>query len=236
MEVRIEWKPARATGAREAETRWSLVLAAAGPRAGSALAELSARYWGAAYAYIRRCGPPPALAHELTAAFFALLAEEALRGMRGLRAQRFRDVLLSRLAQAHADRWRELRRTPAPRELRPPWPPEACEDRYLAEVGDHDPPEQAFARGWSHALVTRCFERMRADAEARGRLDTYERLLPFLRGEPHADEVQRAALATGLTPAGVAFTLANLRRRLRAILAEEAADTMTDGAAEGGPV
>lgn len=232
MDIRIEWRadppkpkadPVPARG--DADTRWSLVLAAGGRRAGEALQELCRRYWGAPYAYIRRAGLPPAMAHDLTATFFAHLAADVLRGLRPGAGVRFRDVLLARLAEAHADRWREVRRTRPDPALAPPWPAALVEDRYLAEVGDLDPPERAFERGWSQALVARCFERLREEAIARDRLAMYERLLPFLHGEPSADDA-RAAAASGLTPAAASFALRSLRIRLREILAEETADTV----------
>jgi hypothetical protein len=236
MDIRIEWRPdlpkpnPEPQPARgDADTRWSLVLAAGSRRAGPALRELCMRYWGAAYAYIRRAGLPPAMAHDLSAAFFAHLAADALRGLRPCAGVRFRDVLLARLAEAHADRWRELRRVRPDPALAPPWPAEMVEDRYLAEVGDHDPPETAFERGWSQALVARCFERLREEAIARDRLPMYERLLPFLRGEPSVDDA-RAAAASGLTPAAASFALRSLRQRLREILAEETADTVAPSA------
>lgn len=227
MDIRIEWRPEPPKPRAEGDTRWSLVLAAGGRRAGSALAELGMRYWGAAYAYIRRCGAPPAMAHDLTAAFFAHFAADALRGLRPRAGVRFRDVLLARLSEAHADRWREVRCVRPDPALSPPWPAEMVEDRYLAEVGDHDPPETAFERGWSQALVARCFERLRAEADACGRLAMYERLLPYLGGDPCADDA-RAALASGLTPAAAAFALRSLRTRLREILAEETAEPLPE--------
>lgn len=231
MDIRIEWrpdppkpKPDPAPARANTDTRWSLVLAARSSHA-AALSELCRCYWGAAYAYIRRAGQPPALAHDLTAAFFAHLSADALRGLRPGAGVRFRDVLLARLAEAHADRWRALRQMRPDPALAPPWPAEMVEDRYLAEVGDHDSPETAFERGWSQALVARCFERLREEAIARDRLAMYERLLPFLRGEPCTDDA-RAAAASGLTPAATAFALRSLRLRLREILAEETADTI----------
>jgi hypothetical protein len=232
MDIRIEWRPDPAspasdrTRAREGtDTRWSLVLAAGTRDGGAAPQALCRCYWGAAYAYIRRCGLPPAVAHDVSAAFFAHFAGEGLRGLRPRAGVRFRDVLLARLSEAHADRWREVRRTRVDGSLAPPWPAEMAEDRYLAEVGDHDPPETAFERGWSQALVTRCFARLRAEADACGRLAMYERLLPYLGGDPCADDA-RAAVASGLTPAAAAFALRSLRTRLREILAEETAEPL----------
>ena len=60
-----------------AETRWSVVVAAADSAKGSqhqrALAQLCQTYWFPIYAYLRRQGHQKAAAEDLTQAFFAQL-------------------------------------------------------------------------------------------------------------------------------------------------------------------
>jgi hypothetical protein len=232
MDVRIEWRPdppkPPAPGA--GDTRWSLVLAAGERRAGAALEELCARYWCAAYAYVRRVGSPPAVAQSTTAAFFNWLVRAELRDARPGEGRRFRDFLLARLHAAHADGWREVHGAGAAT-IQPPLPVEILEDRYLAEVHDSDPPAQAFTRSFSNVVVMRSFERLRAEAQARDRLAIHDGLAPFLRNEAGPEEIARAAAATGLTQAGAMFALRGLRQRLREIVAEEVADTLADPAA-----
>lgn len=233
MDIRIEWRPeARpAPPPRGAgDTRWSLVLAAGERRAGAALEELCARYWCAAYAYVRRVGSPPAVAQATTAAFFHWLVGAELRAARPGEGRRFRDFLLARLHAAHADAWRDVHGAGAAT-IQPPLPLEILEDRYLAEVHDSDTPALAYTRSFSHAVVTRSFERLRAEALSRGRLAIFEGLAPFLRTQARSDEIARAAAATGLTHAGATFALRGLRQRLREIVAEEVADTLADPAA-----
>ncbi len=231
MDIRIEWRPEarpapppRAAG----DTRWSLVLAAGQRSAPAALNELCERYWCAAYAYIRRAGSPPAVAQGITAAFFGWLVRDELRAARPGEGRRFRDFLLARLHAAHHDGWREVHAAANAAAIQPPLPVEILEDRYLAEVHDSDTPAQACLRSFSHALVVRSFERLRAEAQARDRLAIYEGLAPFLRTQARADEVAQAAVATGLTQAGAMFALRGLRQRLREIVAEEVADTLAD--------
>lgn len=233
MDVRIEWRPdppsppPRGAG----DTRWSLVLAAGERRAGAALEELCARYWCAAYAYVRRVGSPPAVAQSTAAAFFHWLVRDGLRAARPGEGRRFRDFLLACLHAAHADGWRAVHGAGVAAAIQPPLPAEILEDRYLAEVHDSDTPAQAFTRSFSNAVVMRSFERLRAEAQARDRLAIHDGLAPFLRTEAGPEEIARAAVATGLTPAGAMFALRGLRQRLREIVAEEVADTLADPAA-----
>lgn len=228
MDIRIEWRPGPKPAQTVNDTRWSLVRAASGQPAGVALGELCARYWCAAYAYVRRCGHPPAVSQSVTAAFFAQLAgaplNSALRGV----GQRFREFLLAQLREAHAREWCDLRGASIPAVVQAPLPAEVLEDRYLGEVADSDTPEQAFARGFSHALVAHSFARLRAEALARGRAAMFEQLLDQLRCDPHPADAARAAAATGLTSAAAGFALRSLRQRLREIVNEEISDTLGD--------
>jgi RNA polymerase sigma-70 factor (ECF subfamily) len=229
MDIRIEWRPSPKPAPTDADTRWSLV-AAAGRGAGVALGELCARYWCAAYAFVRRCGFPPAVAQQTTAGFFAWLAREELRTVRAGNGQRFRGFLLDRLCAARDDAWRDARAMPASTATQGPLPAEILEDRFLAEVGDGDSAEHAYAKSFSHALVARSFERLRIEAQARERLAIYEQLEPFLRAEPDPAEAGKAAKATGLTPAAAGFALRSLRQRLREIVNQEVCDTLADPA------
>ena len=229
MDVRIEWRSgARPPPRTSSDTRWSMALAAGGRVARTALEELCERYWCAAYAYVRRSGSPPAVAQATTAAFFGWLVRADLQAARPDEGRRFRDFLLARLDAAHADGWREVHATGVPTAIQPPLPVELLEDRYLAELHDRDTPALACLRSFSHALVMRSFARLHAEAQARGRLAIYQGLAPFLRTQARADEVARAATATGLTHAGATFALRSLRQRLREIVAEEVADTLAD--------
>jgi RNA polymerase sigma-70 factor (ECF subfamily) len=208
-------------------TRWSLV-AAAGREAGPALTELCARYWCAAYAFIRRHGHPPHVAQELTTGFFRRLLHEHLQRIDARSCDRFRDYLLAALRRSMEDAWRSLRHDPAAEGVRPPLPVEILEDRFLAECGEHATPEQAFERSFAHAVVARSFSRLRAEAEQAKRLELYAQVEPFLHAEPAESDASDVAAATGLGALAALLTLRSLRQRLRELVNDEIAQAVGD--------
>ena len=214
-------------GADHDRTRWSLV-AAAGRDAGPALTELCARYWCAAYAFIRRNGHPPRVAQELTSGFFRRLLHEHLLRIDARSCDRFRDYLLAALRRAMEDAWRSLRYDPEAEGVRSPLPVEILEDRFLAECGDHATPEQAFERSFAHAVVARSFERLRAEAVHANRLELYTEVEPFLHAEPRESDAAEVAAATGLGLLAATLTLRSLRQRLRELVNDEIAQAVGD--------
>lgn len=213
-------------------TRWSLVAAARGPAAKVALAELCARYWCAAYAFMRRHGHPPHGAQELTTGFFRRLVHEHLDTLDPQRCGRFREFLLQALQRAMADAWRSLRSDPEADGVRPPLPVEVLEDRYLAECADHETPEQAFEHSFAQTVVLRAFARLRDEAGHAGRAALYEKVEPFLHDEPRDSDATLVASATGLGPFAATLTLRSLRQRLRELVNAEIVQVVGDDQAD----
>lgn len=213
-------------------TRWSLVAAAKGPAAAVALTELCARYWCAAYAFMRRNGHPPHVAQELTTGFFRRLVHEHLDKLDPQRCGRFREYLLQALNRAMADAWRSLRFDPEAQGIRPPLPVEILEDRFLAECGDHDTPEQAFENSFAQTVVLRAFARLREETGNAGRTALYERVEPFLHDEPRESDAALVAAATGLGAFAAMLTLRSLRQRLRELVNAEIVQVVGDNQAD----
>jgi RNA polymerase sigma-70 factor (ECF subfamily) len=209
-------------------TRWSLVAAARGPAATIALTELCARYWSAAYAFMRRHGHPPHVAQELTSGFFRRLVHEHLDKLDPQHCGRFREYLLKALQRAIVDAWRSLRHDPEAEGIRSPLPVEVLEDRFLAECADHETPEQAYEHSFAQTLVLRAFARLRDEAARAGRGALYAQVEPFLHREPAESDGSVLAAATGLGPFAAMLTLRSLRQRLRELVNAEIVQVVGD--------
>jgi hypothetical protein len=212
----------------DTNTRWSLVAAAKGRDAGVALAELCSRYWCAVYAFLRRCDHPPHIAQELATGFFRRLVRERLQQASPETCGRFREFVLAQLKRDLDEAWRSLRYDPDVDGVRSPLPVEILEDRFLADCNDRDTPEQAYEKSFSHAVIARSFERLRAEAERNGRLPIYRKIEPFLRLEPSEGEAEKVSVASGLRPLAALLALRSLRQRLREVVNEEIGDTVAD--------
>jgi DNA-directed RNA polymerase specialized sigma24 family protein len=99
----------RPQGTQFTTTHWSVVLQAGdggSPAASAALEELCRTYWYPVYAYVRRQGPSPEDAQDLSQEFFAgLLAKGFPRGVLPERG-RFRSFLLTSLRHFLVDQHR----------------------------------------------------------------------------------------------------------------------------------
>src|SRR6476660_6040362 len=133
-----------------ATTHWSLVIAAAGnssPQARTALQELCGSYWYPVYAFVRRRGPQPEDARDLTQEFFTRLLEKDYLEAADRERGRFRTFLLTAvshfLANEH-ERACAQKRGGGQAVLSLDF--ERGEERYQLEPADHWTAEKVFDR------------------------------------------------------------------------------------------
>jgi RNA polymerase sigma-70 factor (ECF subfamily) len=222
--------PAPADACGFAPTRWSLIAAARdgdSPDARQALSQLCEAYWYPLYAYIRRRGHAADQAQDLTQEFFArLLARDFLDAADPAKG-RFRAFLLACcknfLANEH-DRSSAVKRGGgcAPLSLTD------AEGRYRGEPSHDATPEKLFERRWALTLLDRVLARLRAEFEARGKMEQFCRLAPYLVGDRSAPQ-EKAALELGLSIGALKVAVHRLRQRYRELLRDEIAQTV------GGP-
>jgi len=212
---------------RFATTRWSVIMrtaASASPDASTALTELVQRYWYPVYAYTRCCGHPPSIAQEVARSFLAILMLDFRSGT-GLHANgQFRRFLLERLNEFLADDWREAVEAENEIELLAPADLEA---RYQCDHVDTHSPEQAYQRSFALELLRRALKRLRSEATRSGHLQMYTALEPCLAREPTREEYEATAAQLGTRPLALIVALKRLRQRLRELVGEELADTVT---------
>lgn len=213
-----------------ADTRWSLV-AALGAGAGTAarsLAELCRSYWYPVYAYVRRCGHPPELAYDLAQAFFGHLLAE-LKSTNPQQYGQFRRFLLARLNRFLAEDWRNERLATPTEEIASPLPLAELELRQRREHAPEATPERAFHRSFALEVLARSLQRLRLEAQQGGRLEMFERLEPFLTGEPGPGQYEVLAEALNTRALAVVVAIKRLRQRFRELVDEELAETVASG-------
>lgn len=204
-------------------TRLSLVDAAAGPHnseSRQALAELCRIYWKPLYTFVRRHGHSAEDAQDLTQSFIARLIEkDTLRAFRSERG-RFRTFLLASLKHFllnEQDAARALKRGGGAAQVPISDAPEPHNDLT---------PELQFERQWALGLLARVTGRLRAEAEAAGRLEQFQRFKDCLTG----DSAPYAALGVelGMSEGAVKTAVHRLRVRYHDVLREEIAMTVGD--------
>ena len=212
---------------RFATTRWSVVMQSASTEsadASHALTELAQRYWYPVYAYVRRCGHAPAIAQDITRCFLGGLMrqfrDDATRHPQG----HFRRYLLDRLNAFLGGDWREIVDNDGAPELAPPDDLEARNEHDNAGAAS---PEQAYERSFALEVIARALRRLRSEAEQTGHLAMYQALEPHLANDPAAGEYEAIAARLQTRALALIVALKRLRQRLRELVGQELADTVT---------
>lgn len=215
-------------------TRWTMVLSAgrkSSPQAGRALEELCQIYWYPLYAYVRRQGRSKEDAEDLVQGFFErFLQKNSLEGLDAGQGK-FRAFLLASLKHFLANEWDKAgrqKRGGGIQHLSLDW--QDADERFHLEPSDHLTPDLAFDREWALALLERVIIRLRDECAADGKKQLFEQSRGYLMvGEPAIPYAQ-AARALGVDEGAVRVAVHRLRKRYRALLRDEIAQTLADPA------
>jgi RNA polymerase sigma-70 factor (ECF subfamily) len=223
--------PSRTSGARFAATRWSVVLAAADHRAGTAsrraLGELIQVYWFPLYAFIRRQGNSPPQAEDLTQGFFAHLVEKAGLGSVDRAKGKFRSFLLAALKNFMADerdKARAVKRGGNRRLVSLDTP--GAEALYAKELADTMTPERLFERSWAIAVLDQVLLRLEQEYAERGKAATFQALRHWLDGRADDKPYSEHAGQLGMSEGAVRVAVHRMRRRYRELLRDEIMQTV----------
>jgi RNA polymerase sigma-70 factor (ECF subfamily) len=197
------------------------------PDSRRALATLCETYWYPLYAYARRRGHRAEDAEDLIQAFFTeLLQKDALQVVDRGRG-RFRSFLLAAFNHFAANERRRAGaakrgggKSPIPLDV------QAGEARYRREPWHDVTPETVYERRWALTLLEGAVAKLRGELGAAGKLDLYEHLKAYLGGDRDAVPYREVAARLGLTEGAVKVAVHRLRRRCRAILRAEIAQTV----------
>jgi DNA-directed RNA polymerase specialized sigma24 family protein len=228
---RTEEEPAARSAADFATTHWSVVLAAgdsASPDSNEALEKLCQTYWYPLYAFVRRDGHAPEDAKDLTQAFFERFLEKhyvkAVLQERG----RFRTFLLTVLRRFLCDQFdcaTALKR--GGRMYRVPMDGLDAEARYNQAKAVCEGSEEMFDRAWAETVVQSSLERLRADYAAAGQGSAFDELKVYLSQPANRAAYAASGRRLGLSADAVAMAVMRMRRRYRAAVRAEVANTVS---------
>lgn len=208
-----------------ATTHWSVILD--GQRdpahARAALVEICRDYRLPVLSYLRTHGYRQADAEDLTQEFFARLVEQRWDGRADPSLGRFRAFLLTALRRFLSN---ELARDRAGR--RGGTLQRVALDEVELSTPHAQSPEQAFNHAWMMTVVEHAAQRLEHEACRVGRQALYRRLAEYLVEPPDPAEYRGVADELGLKPNTVAVHVHRLRRRLRELIREELAETVSD--------
>jgi len=213
-----------------ATTRWSVVLLAGRndtERARAALAKLCETYWYPLYVYVRRRGSSPVDAQDLTQGFFELLLERQMLAKANPARGRFRAFILTAIKNFVADEWGKTqtqRRGGNVLKISLDW--SAAEQRYHEEPADPDSPDKAFDRRWALALLESALLALEKEYQAEGAAELFAALRPTFIGERAAQPYAELAAQLGMSESAVRVAVHRLRKRYRALLRAEIAETV----------
>ena len=211
-------------------TRWTEVLQAAqssAPGGEAALENLGRKYWYPLYAYVRREGLSPHDAQDLTQAFFARFLEKNYLAQVDPARGKFRSFLLASLKHFLANEWdrrRAQKRGGGTQIIS--LDEQAAEARYLLEPRDETNAEKIFERRWALTVLEEVLSRLERECTDAGKADQFRALKDHMMGDPDAAPQAELGRRLNMTPAAVKVTIHRLRKRYRALLREEIAQTV----------
>ena len=217
-----------------ATTHWTVVLAAGQrhtPQADGALEELCRTYWFPLYAYVRRRGHAKADAEDLVQAFFARLLEKNYLANLDSEKGKFRAFLLAALKHFLANEWdkaRAQKRGGGAANLSLDW--QTADTKFQVAASAEPSPDKAFDREWALALLARVIERLQQECVAEGKGKLFEQLKTFLMAGGGESAQAAAAKSLDMEEGAVRVAIHRLRKRYRALLRDEIANTLSDAA------
>jgi RNA polymerase sigma-70 factor (ECF subfamily) len=218
--------------ARFPATRWSLVMDLRNgdaDTAGRALDTLCRLYWYPVYAFIRRTGPTPEEAEDLTQGFFArMLQREDLKSADRAKG-RLRSFLLAAVKNFTASDWE--RRSAAKRGggTQPvSIDAVAAEERYAMEPVNLESPDALFDRRWALDTLEAAFAKLESDQRTAGKGDLYAALQPLISSRPGPDTYEALGTQFHMSAGAVQVAVHRLRQRFRNALESVVAQTVAD--------
>lgn len=220
-----------ASGQGFESTHWTVILQAARAESADARAafgRIYQRYWHPVYIFVRRRGATPEVAEDRCQDFFIdLLRRDAFMNVRPEHG-RFRCFLLAALrnflANVH-DRDQARKRGGGSPHLS--LDADGAE-QVLARSQAHTDPDLMFDGDWARLMISRAFDRLKADYEQAGRGALFEAIGSFLWGGSNLALQAEIAARHRVTANAVSVAIHRLRRHYGEALREEIEATVQD--------
>lgn len=213
-------------------THWTRVVASRGnsPEARQALSDLCGAYYAPVVAFLRQSGSDEDAARDLAHEFFVNLLER--HGLDGADPERgrFRTYLLGAvkhfLAKHRAFASRQKRGGGA---VHQPIG-QGSDTSPGLEIPDRTvlPPDALFDREWALNVLRRALDQLARDSEENGTVCQFEALKPWLGGTRPDLSQEEAARQLDMSDGTVRVAIHRLRRRFRALVKAEIAETVAD--------
>lgn len=199
-------------------------------RAAVALTELCRTYWYPLYSFLRRRGHETHEAEDLTQAFFASLLARDFLAKIDQQKGKFRSFLLASLKHFLSDERDRVsaQKRGGGRKLISLDSLDA-EARYQLEPASDLSPERMYEKQWALSILERVLSRLHAEFATAGKVSLFGALQETLTDSQSVSYAQIAS-ELGMTEAAVKTAAHRLRRRYRALLIEEIAQTVADPA------
>jgi RNA polymerase sigma factor (sigma-70 family) len=212
-------------------TQWSLVLAAGesnSPESQEALDKLCRVYWFPLYAFLRRRGHASHDAQDLVQdCLLHLIERRAFRDVSPAKGK-FRSFLIACLNHRTSDgRDRAAAQKRGGSATLFALDAAQADQLYELETRKDLGPDQLFDRRWAMAVLEQALERLSTEQTAAGKAPMFALLRPFLTDTAAAGDYEPVAAQLGLSPNGVAATVARLRQRYRELVRLEVAATVS---------
>jgi RNA polymerase sigma-70 factor (ECF subfamily) len=201
------------------------------PKAAEALATLCGLYWFPLYAYVRRRGHSADDAQDVTQEFFVRLLDKQTFQIADPERGRFRSFLLASMKHFLANEWRrETAQKRGGEQSVISLDFDDGENRYRLEPAHDATPDKIFERQWALTLLEQTLTKLRAEFNAKGKVDLFDRLKICLGGKESAVSYRELGAKLKMSEGAVKVAIHRMRRRYRVLLREEIQQTI--GAAE----
>ena len=230
--MRMNSEPHSSEGPRAfPNTRWSLVLVARqeSPEAAVALEALCRAYWYPLYAYVRRCGPSPPDAQDLTQEFFCRLLEKRWLDSADRDKGKLRTFLMAAMRSFLSKEWRRGSAQRRGGGLAVVQMDTGFAESRLAADSHSLPPDALFDRQWALALLDLTVNRLRAEFVGAGKPDDFETQKSYLLADRGTIDYSAVAKQLGVNEGAARVAVHRLRKRFREIYREEISQTLADG-------
>ena len=197
-------------------------------RAQEALAKLCQTYWLPLYAYVRRQGYSKEDAEDLVQGFFVQFLERNYLGALSKERGRFRAFLLASLKHYTANEWNRAHRQKrggSVAHFSLDW--QDAEDRCRIDPADHRSPDRIYDREWAVTLLSQALARLREDCMAEGKAGLFDNLRDYLTFGRADIPYEQAGRKLGLDEGAVRVAVHRLRKRYRALVRQEVAETLS---------